>query len=800
MRLAFGLCFTSALALAQEDRGRIEGRITLEGGEPVRNAVVVLVEEGESTLSDARGRFAFDDVRTGTHTVELTSGPNHASETVVVDAGATTRVEKIVDWDVFFENVTVVSASRTVESIVDAPSAITSVSSQEIAQRIGASGVPELMEFTPGVELTQQDVNSFNFNTRGFNNTLTRRVAVFIDGRNVSESFLGTPNWGTLPFPFEDYESVELVRGPSAALYGANASSGVLNMTTKAPRDSLGMSFRLTAGERGTVMGNARYAVELPNDWYMKLTGTARHWGTFAVDRSATVEYSEPCPPGDFGDCLPLDNFVVEEGNTSTDYAGGVRLDKYFSDDRVLTLEGATYHDRCCFVTATGVGRFLLTGGGRFNFARVNLDWGRYNAFAYFNDSGGPAEGGGGTVDTLDQRTAHLEAQGNWDLDAARWRFVAGGFFERNDLNGYTPQPIEANRQAIYGQVDREIRPGLNFIFAGRFEDGSIHDLQFSPRAALVWSVRPSQTLRFTYSEAFQAPALVEYYLETPAAPPADLSGLDGLCLGNGFTCGLGLTPVLAVGNPTLTVETVRSFEMGYRGLLGRRTYLTIDAYFSRNENFITNLLPQLGTPFGRLNPEFGPWMGPPEAESTPFEFPGCPGAATVADCIRELAPPILSNDFDGSSVLAAATFTNFGTVDTRGIELGMSHVLTNEWRFDGAATWFNYDLENPAPGFPDLLLPNAPEWQAAAGVSYTDEPWFASLRARFVDSFRWSTGIFIGDVESYTNVDLDAHYRVTPEWKLGVTVANLFDDVHYEFFGAPLLRRRALVHLTFSR
>ena len=40
----------------------------------------------------------------------------------------------------------------------------------------------------------------------------------------------------------------------------------------------------------------------------------------------------------------------------------------------------------------------------------------------------------------------------------------------------------------------------------------------------------------------------------------------------------------------------------------------------------------------------------------------------------------------------------------------------------------------------------------------------------------------------------------MTPEWKLGVTVANLFDDVHYQFFGAPLLRRRALVHVTFTR
>ena len=401
----------------------------------------------------------------------------------------------------------------------------------------------------------------------------------------------------------------------------------------------------------------------------------------------------------------------------------------------------------------------------------MNLDWDRYKVFAYFNDTGGPASGGGGGVDRLKQQQKHVEAQGNWDLDSGRWKFVAGGFYEKADLDGYTPRPIGANRQAAYAQADRELGPGLNVVVAGRIEDGSIHNLQFSPRASLVLGFRPNHTLRFTYNQAFQAPALVEVFLETPAAPPADLTRFDGLCLANRVSCGLGATPVLAVGNPTLGVETVRSFEVGYRGLIDRRTYVTIDTYVSRNENFITNLLPQVGTPFGRLNPEFGPWVGPPKAESTPIDFPGCPESATIADCVRALAPPFLSNAADGSSVLTPLSFTNFGTVDARGIELGVSHALTRAFRIDGAATWSHYDPKEETPGYPDLLLPNARRLQLAAGVSYTEGPWFAGLRARFIDGFRWSTGIFIGDVPSYTNVNLDASYQMTPQWKLGLTV-----------------------------
>jgi outer membrane receptor protein involved in Fe transport len=145
-------------------------------------------------------------------------------------------------------------------------------------------------------------------------------------------------------------------------------------------------------------------------------------------------------------------------------------------------------------------------------------------------------------------------------------------------------------------------------------------------------------------------------------------------------------------------------------------------------------------------------------------------------------------------------SYTNFGTVDTRGVEVGLTHVLTSKWRLDGALNWFDFDIKEQAPGFPDLLLPNAPPWQLALGVRYSDARWLAAFRGRWVDRFRWSTGIFIGDVESYSTVELDAQYRVAPDWTVGVSATNLLNDVHYEFFGAPLLRRWTRVYVTFSR
>ena len=67
------------------------------------------------------------------------------------------------------------------------------------------------------------------------------------------------------------------------------------------------------------------------------------------------------------------------------------------------------------------------------------------------------------------------------------------------------------------------------------------------------------------------------------------------------------------------------------------------------------------------------------------------------------------------------------------------------------------------------------------------------------MQGFRWANATYIGDVESFTTVDLTGNYAVSKHWKLGLNVANLFDDEHWEAFGGDLLRRRALGHVTFS-
>jgi outer membrane receptor protein involved in Fe transport len=253
-----------------------------------------------------------------------------------------------------------------------------------------------------------------------------------------------------------------------------------------------------------------------------------------------------------------------------------------------------------------------------------------------------------------------------------------------------------------------------------------------------------------------------------------------------GVDCGLGLTPVLALGNEDLELEEVETLELGYSAILGGRTYMTVDYYQSDNTNFITDLLPQLGTAFGRINPNFGPWQPPP----------GVPDQ--LAAIIRGQVP-LLSNNVDGSNILAAASYTNFGQVDTEGIDFGINHFRGDGWHLTFTYSWFDFEIQNEQPGLSNLLLPNTPGNKLAAGATYVRDRFDIGTSFRWVDEFRWAVGPFQGDVEAYYTVDLNGNYRFGDNWTVGATIANLTDNEHWEAWGGDVIGRRALGHVAFS-
>ena len=143
-------------ALAQAT-GAIEGRVTRENGTGIGGVTVTIDGLDEATLTDERGRYRISGVPAGSYDVVFTLGDNFATrEAVEVVAGQVNEAGITVDWDVAYaETITVVSASRRQERIVEAPAAVTIVGEQQIEREAAHGQVPKLLEFTPGAEVTQ---------------------------------------------------------------------------------------------------------------------------------------------------------------------------------------------------------------------------------------------------------------------------------------------------------------------------------------------------------------------------------------------------------------------------------------------------------------------------------------------------------------------------------------------------------------------------------------------------------------------------------------------------------------------
>ena len=784
---------SGGVARAQPNAGVINGRLVRQDGSPLAGGMALLQSTGAVEFTGADGRYRFDRVPPGTQTVLLTLGSYSLVETIQVAAGTNAEVhETVVDWPLsFVESMVVVAPSRKVESIAEAPAAVTVLDAREIERLSGQGQLPLALASAPGVQAAQAGIYDYSVNARGFNDMVNRRVRVEIDGRDASQPHvMGNTDWASIPQALGEFEQIEMVRGPAGALYGLGALNGVLSLRSKDPADSLGGKARFTFGELGMARVDARHAASLGGGWFIKAIGGYQRSGGFAVSRVDSVEYA----PG---------RLALEAVPLATDLShiayGSARVDKHFATGDALVLEAGT-SSKDGPLTITNLGRFQATDA-TFPWARVDYRARRWRVLG--------AATRADIVDQLNLATGagsfqrgynlQLEGQANGTFASGRGRLVGGVSFGRQRVDSADDQGIQtifdqpesSNAGAVFGQADYTVATTLTASLAVRVDATSLTRTTVSPRAAAVYEMAPGHRVRVAYGDAFKAPTLAETRLRAPVAAPINLSAIESALapLLGGATLGFESIPVLAVGNEHLDVEEVKTIELGYTGVV-RHTLLQVAYYRNRVGPFTSGLLPQVGTSFGRLNPSFGPYSPPPGV--------GPVGAAAIDAAVAAAVPslaPSMSNLSDGSPIFAVLSLANFGEARTQGLELGSITMLPSGWRVDASYAWFKLIRDQASPETP--IFPNTPSHQAAAGVTYMSSRFDVGGRVRWVDDFDWVSGVNAGPVPSYAVVDLQANVPLSSRVIVGLDVANLFDHEHYEIFGGDLLRRRALGHVT---
>lgn len=196
------------------------------------------------------------------------------------------------------------------------------VITQDDISRSGAANIPDLLRMVPGMDVSQINANSWAISARGFNDQFSNKLLVLIDGRTVYTPLIGGVNWDTQDVPLEDIDRIEVIRGPGATIWGANAVNGVINIVTKRAADTLGGLVTANGGTEGQAQGTAQFG------------GAIRGNTNYRI----------------FADYLNHDSLPGLGGDAGEDawhlLHGGFRADTNISPKDSLTLQGDLYTGR----------------------------------------------------------------------------------------------------------------------------------------------------------------------------------------------------------------------------------------------------------------------------------------------------------------------------------------------------------------------------------------------------------------------------------------------------------------------
>ena len=169
-------------------------------------------------------------------------------------------------------NPVVVTASRRQEKALDAPASISTVSAEEVA-RTAATTVADHVRALPGVDAAQTGINQGTVVSRGFNNVFSGALLAIIDNRYARVPSLRFNAYNMFPTNDLDLDRIEVSLGPGAALYGPNASNGVMHLITSSPLDRQGSSVSVAGGERSFFHGQFRTAQAPSDNFGFKISG-----------------------------------------------------------------------------------------------------------------------------------------------------------------------------------------------------------------------------------------------------------------------------------------------------------------------------------------------------------------------------------------------------------------------------------------------------------------------------------------------------------------------------------------------
>ncbi|WP_165497730.1 TonB-dependent receptor plug domain-containing protein [Pseudoduganella albidiflava] len=475
--------------------------------------------------------------RAGLVAVMVGAAPAHAMESFG-NRFADMSLEQLSD-------VVVTSVSRQEERLSDTAASIFIISGGDI-RRSGAQSLPEALRLAPNLQVAQVDARNWAVTARGFNTPFENKLLVMIDGRSIYTPLFSGVFWDAQDVVMEDIERIEVISGPGATIWGANAVNGVINVITRSSADTQGGQFAAAGGGQDK-NASLRYG------------GTLAGGGTYRV----------------YGKYHQLDNTLTATGiDTNTGMhrtQAGFRADWKLRDSE-LTVSGDAYQGKLGQLAALPVqtsGANLLGRLTRKLSPDANL---RLQLILDHTERNQP----GAFVERLS--TLDLEAQHDVRLGERNLLTWGGGFRQSWDRVtnspglGFLPGDLNLRWSNLFVQNEYAVSPALKVTAGAKVEHNIYTGAEYLPSLRLAWTPGADQLVWGSVARTVRAPSRFDRDLHSPSAP---------------MNAG-GRAVYLIGGGPDFQSEVARVVELGYRAQPAATLSWSATAYYSRYDRLRT--------------------------------------------------------------------------------------------------------------------------------------------------------------------------------------------------------------------
>jgi iron complex outermembrane receptor protein len=449
---------------------------------------------------------------------------------------------------VFGEPVTA-SATGRPQLVSEAPADIEIITQDDI-RRSGATSIPDLLQFLPGLDVRRYGLADADVGIRGYNQPYNPRLLVLVDGREVYEQAYGSVPWAEIPVQLDEIRQIEVIKGPNSALYGFNAVGGVINIITYDPLQDRVNAATLRVGTQdylgGSVVGSGR----LGDDLGVRLSAGGLNAKDFAS--SGLTPYAASFRQNPMIGAFDVDAKARPATGVETFIEASMTDSRVAEDSYAGTFE--TYFTRTNSLRA-GVS--------------VDTDWGLLSLGAYRNEE----------LVSINLDLGSLAAWARQDVDVvqasdlmklgADHTIRLGLEYRNNALTapGFVQGTIGYAVYAASAMWDWQITPSLSWTNAVRsdtlelrydgtpapgsgFTAADYNDAGFTAisfNTGLVEELTALDTLRLMAARGVQVPSLVDFGQQAPFG---------------------ALGPAVVAGNPDVRPTIVHNIELDYDRLL----------------------------------------------------------------------------------------------------------------------------------------------------------------------------------------------------------------------------------------